>query len=229
MGKKRSFTLQDLADETGVEPRTIRSWIEKGLLPGASGRGPEASYGWKHLNRIRAVLVFKDSYRLTLDEIRQALLRLDNDAIAAIAHDAVEPTQLDLWARGAESDPSRRADDGGALGYVRALLRPSPRGTADTGAPSPARAFARPRGTAPPLGRAGSPGSAGSRLERLAETLARLARKLPRPKARTEWWASVSITPDLELRARGLDSADIPHLEQVADLLRLLIQEGTHR
>ena len=40
-----SWTLEELATETGLAPRTIRSYIERGLLPGPATRGRGARYG----------------------------------------------------------------------------------------------------------------------------------------------------------------------------------------
>ena len=49
-----ALTLAKLAEETHIEPRTIRSYIERGLLPAAEARGRGASYYVEHLNRLRA-------------------------------------------------------------------------------------------------------------------------------------------------------------------------------
>jgi hypothetical protein len=46
-------------------------------------------------------------------------------------------------------------------------------------------------------------------------------------RSRNEWWATVPITPDIELRARGLDDQDIGELERIADLIRHLLMKGT--
>ena len=33
MGGRRRYTMQDLVEKTGFKPRTIRSYISKGLVP----------------------------------------------------------------------------------------------------------------------------------------------------------------------------------------------------
>src|SRR5438045_4009694 len=50
-----SYSLSDLADATGIEARTIRSYTERGLLPGAEARGRAASYSKEHLSRLQVI------------------------------------------------------------------------------------------------------------------------------------------------------------------------------
>jgi hypothetical protein len=45
-------------------------------------------------------------------------------------------------------------------------------------------------------------------------------------KARGEWWVNIPITPDIELRARGLDGDELASLERIADTLRNLISRN---
>ena len=45
-------------------------------------------------------------------------------------------------------------------------------------------------------------------------------------KSRNEWWATVKITEDMEIRARGLDKTDLGQLERLADVLRHLLMKG---
>ena len=61
---KDAFTIQELAEETGVAVRTIRSYIGKGLMPGSGTRGRGARYGAHHLDRIRAIHVLKRNHSL---------------------------------------------------------------------------------------------------------------------------------------------------------------------
>ena len=48
----RKYTLKELESRTGFGSRTIRNYIDKGLLPGAYSRGRYASYGQEHLDRL---------------------------------------------------------------------------------------------------------------------------------------------------------------------------------
>ena len=54
--EEESLTLAKLAEQTSIEPRTIRSYIERGLLPGAQSRGRGAVYLAEHLNRLKVIL-----------------------------------------------------------------------------------------------------------------------------------------------------------------------------
>ncbi len=66
-----SYSLGDLANATGLEERTIRSYIERGLLPGAQARGRAATYSNEHLSRLRVILNLKRARpNIGLSEIR---------------------------------------------------------------------------------------------------------------------------------------------------------------
>ena len=45
----------------------------------------------------------------------------------------------------------------------------------------------------------------------------------PTRRAKGEWWAAIEVTPDIELRARGLDGGDLAALESIADAFRALL------
>ena len=70
------YTLDGLAAETGMKPRTIRSWIERGLMPKAHPRtnNPQYDirYGVEHVRAIRRVQQIKDG-NMTLDDIRDRI------------------------------------------------------------------------------------------------------------------------------------------------------------
>ena len=68
------FTLNELADASGVEPRTIRSYVEKGLIPGPDSLGRAARYPRESLDRLKVLQLLRDANRtLTLDQIRMLL------------------------------------------------------------------------------------------------------------------------------------------------------------
>lgn len=66
------MTLAELADESGVPPRTIRYYIARGLLDGPLVAGRAASYGPEHLERLRQIRSLQ-SQGLTLAEIARRL------------------------------------------------------------------------------------------------------------------------------------------------------------
>jgi DNA-binding transcriptional MerR regulator len=91
------LSLQDLADETGLEPRTIRSYVEKGLLPGPDSLGRGARYPREALDRLRVLMRLRDADRgLSLEQIRVLLQGLSPARLHAIA---AGRSSLDaLWA-----------------------------------------------------------------------------------------------------------------------------------
>ena len=61
-------TLQELAEESAVPPRTIRFYIARGLLPGPVVAGRGAVYGDEHFARLRSIRRLQSEGR-TLAEI----------------------------------------------------------------------------------------------------------------------------------------------------------------
>ena len=81
-----TYTLQELAELSGIEARTIRSYIERDLLPGPYGLGPKAAYGPEHVDRLKVLGLLRNAHRaITLDQIRTLLGQLTPEQIAAIA------------------------------------------------------------------------------------------------------------------------------------------------
>jgi DNA-binding transcriptional MerR regulator len=69
---KEAFKLADLADAAGIEKRTLRFYIARGLLPGPSEAGRNAVYGQEHLDRLAEISRLKKK-GLTLTEIGREL------------------------------------------------------------------------------------------------------------------------------------------------------------
>ena len=66
------FPIGELARQAGVTRRTIRYYVEVGLLPPPSGAGRASVYGAEHLRRLELVKQLQ-GYRLSLEEIRDRL------------------------------------------------------------------------------------------------------------------------------------------------------------
>jgi DNA-binding transcriptional MerR regulator len=88
----REWKLDELADEAGVSPRTIRYYVQRGLLPAPTFRGRDTAYGEEHLARLRAIKRLQERF-LPLDEIESQLARrtLDEIEVLASALDEVAP------------------------------------------------------------------------------------------------------------------------------------------
>ncbi len=128
------YDLTELCALTGVTPRTVRYYIQQGLLRSAAQPGPGVKYDDGHLARLRLIRRLQREH-LPLAEIRRRLEALDDQAVA----EAV-----------AQPDGSPDA----ALDYVHGLLarsgspplarRPVPPAPPATGSSATAAAPARP-------------------------------------------------------------------------------------
>jgi len=66
------YTMADLETLTGFSSRTIRFYIQEGLIPAAHGRGPTATYDREHLLRLMRIAELKTEVG-ALSEIRTRL------------------------------------------------------------------------------------------------------------------------------------------------------------
>jgi DNA-binding transcriptional MerR regulator len=231
-------TLSDLAAASGLQPRTIRSWVAQGLLPGPLTRGPFARYPADMLQRVLAVRAMREVLGMPIPAIRQELLVASAEQIAAWAARAAA-----LQPEAPPAPPLRPAtpDPAAALAYVQALR---------TGAASTLRANMAPPAAMPPpaasppsprLGMAietsalleppaaanpdlvpPTPPPPRSGFEALEHRLSDAGRTPPAArKARAEDWLRIPVTPDVELAIRGrLDPEQRARLERCADLIR---------
>ncbi|MFO0714355.1 MAG: MerR family transcriptional regulator [Sandaracinus sp.] len=54
--------LEEVAKAAGVSPRTVRYYIQRGLLPPPRFRGPDTAYGDEHVVRLRAIRRLQEAY-----------------------------------------------------------------------------------------------------------------------------------------------------------------------
>jgi DNA-binding transcriptional MerR regulator len=66
------YAIGDLADLGGVSRRTVRYYVQEGLLPAPLGLGRGNHYGPAHLEQLLKVKAMQEAGR-TLDEIKRAL------------------------------------------------------------------------------------------------------------------------------------------------------------
>ncbi len=69
MDREARYTIDDLVRLTGLQRRTIRFYVEKGLLAPPAGRGRGGFYGEAQLARLREILKSREEGR-SLDSIR---------------------------------------------------------------------------------------------------------------------------------------------------------------
>ncbi|MBZ4418741.1 MerR family transcriptional regulator [Myxococcus sp. RHSTA-1-4] len=85
------WKLSELAEEAGVSPRTVRYYVQRGLLPAPPFRGPDTVYGEEHLVRLKAIRVLQARF-LPLDAIQVELQRLSMDELRKLAESDATPT-----------------------------------------------------------------------------------------------------------------------------------------
>jgi len=117
--------ILELSDKTRVSPRTIRYYIQQGLLPAPETRGPGAHYGPEYIDRLKLIRRLQQEH-LPLSEIRKRIEKLQPAEIKRIL----------------ESQPQSRSDS--ASDYVKRVLREGAASYA-----SPARALSVPPANLP--------------------------------------------------------------------------------
>lgn len=78
------WKLHELAERAGVSPRTVRYYVQRGLLPAPVFRGRDTAYGEEHLLRLRAIRRLQERF-LPLEAIQAELARLAPDEIRRLA------------------------------------------------------------------------------------------------------------------------------------------------
>ncbi len=75
-----TFSIETLAEQTGISVRTIRFYIAEGLLAGPGARGKGASYNDEHLLRLRLIRQLSEQ-RVPLMEMRDLLNHLSRSEV----------------------------------------------------------------------------------------------------------------------------------------------------
>ena len=200
------LSLSELADRSGVQARTLRSWIAQDLIPGPMNRGPNARYPEDTLHRVRAVRAMKEVFGMQFPAIRQELLVITPERLAEYAQ---RGERLMPEPSGPMSPPAP-ADPDAALDYFSRLRRES--------------RSVRESQTV----RESAPQGPATGLEALERRLALGAKgKGQTGKVISETRSVFRITADVELSVRGqLDPEQHQRLERCADLIRDILIGG---
>ncbi len=78
------YKLEELARAAGVSPRTVRYYVQRGLLPAPAFRGKDTAYAPMHLLRLRAIKKLQDAF-LPLDAIAVTLASSTDHELEEIA------------------------------------------------------------------------------------------------------------------------------------------------
>ena len=78
-----SYKLDELAAAAGVSPRTVRYYVQRGLLPAPAFRGRDTAYSGEHLLRLRAIKRLQESF-LPLDAIQAELEKSSREELEGL-------------------------------------------------------------------------------------------------------------------------------------------------
>jgi DNA-binding transcriptional MerR regulator len=223
-----AYTLAQLARLADVTPRTVRYYVQQGLLPGPDRAGPATRYDDRHLRRLRLIRRLQREH-LPLATIRERLELLEDWQIEAALDDetgipAVAPPMStdetlalvrQLMARAGVSPRFYdNPEPSPADGFGRRVPDEFPvREPPAPASPTPGSPVPEPRMPAPP------PGTVVPPILPLEPSAA------PRTTGRSTW-ERISITPDVEIHVRGpLDRSTNRHVDQLIERARELFAE----
>jgi DNA-binding transcriptional MerR regulator len=215
------ITLDKLSALSGVEPRTLRSWISEGLLapPFKSGRG--AQYPSSNADRAIAIRVLKDVHGLSLSEIGRRLILATKEEIRGWAEEAL---------------PSHKPT-GSARDYLKSLqgnMRPSKlkpqigKMSAKDMLDGVQLSMGPPQDFNPSTFNPNQVDDAHARgaanIERLITQLDQVLGGPVARRSRGSIWTRINITPDFEFSIRGdLQPRERALFEQLADQIRAIL------
>ena len=97
MSEEGIYDVGELSALGGVSRRTVRYYVQEGLIPAPMGLGRGARYGKEHLERLLRVKSLQEE-GLTLDEVRRSLRKPDRDSggVAAVTPSRAVLTRIRL-------------------------------------------------------------------------------------------------------------------------------------
>ena len=215
------YTIEALSNRVGLQRRTIRNYINQGLLRGPESLGRNARYTDYHVKRLKLIKQMKNVLNLSLSEIRRLLSTVGSSeditfgdiqmVAGSIPETKREPASADFEHAMAPMAPASaeaesQEEDLSALDFIRQ------RKALTEGAPTLRQRRSR--------GSRGA-GPVEDLLQQLRELLANTA---VARKARGEEWVRLQITPDIEIHVRGhLSSEQLAGFEELADMMRHIL------
>jgi DNA-binding transcriptional MerR regulator len=108
LSEPATYDLNELSDRAGVTTRTVRYYIQQGLLPAPEAQGPSTRYGQGHLDRLLLIRQLQREHQ-PLAEIRAQLEGLADEDVSRVL---------------STTRPSKRPSS--AVDYVRSVLGTPP-------------------------------------------------------------------------------------------------------
>lgn len=145
--------LGELARAAGTSARTVRYYVQRGLLPPPFFRGKDSTYGQAHLTRLRAIRRLQDAFfpleaiagelaRHTEEEITLFAEGKDLPAPPSLTEIGVAPSQADLDVPPSEPPPAYFTVPGPARTLRRIEIAPGLELNVDDDAPAESQQLA---------------------------------------------------------------------------------------
>jgi Ca-activated chloride channel family protein len=117
---ERSYRIDELAHAAGMSVRTVRYYVQRGLLPAAAFRGKDTAYDRGHLARLKAIRRLQEAF-FPLDAIAVELEGKSLHEIEQIADGKVKP--VSPLGREPEREPDREREDSARAAIARQAAR----------------------------------------------------------------------------------------------------------
>ena len=117
----KELTLEDLSTITGLSLRTLRFYMQEGILEGPDTHGKNARYSQKHLDQLEVIQRLKNLH-VPLQEIRHLLNNITPQEITRLRkyQEKLQPTLNEDKSIYAMEPPTYKPGES-ALGYIRSL------------------------------------------------------------------------------------------------------------
>ena len=79
----QTWKLEELAQQAGVSARTVRYYVQRGLLPAPVFRGRDTVYSDEHLLKLKAIRQLQERF-VSLDAIQRQLEHCSRDELCAL-------------------------------------------------------------------------------------------------------------------------------------------------
>jgi DNA-binding transcriptional MerR regulator len=204
-----NYTIADLARLTGVSVRTIRYYLQQGLLPASGETGPGVHYSEGHLDRLRLTKRLQAEH-LPLSEIRRRLEELTDTEIADVL---------------AVSEPSAPPDS--ALEYVRNLIGSAGRAGSTAAAPRAARRLVAPMAASSVAESPVRVAAIDMPMSMPAAPREPMSKNQATSLERSQW-ERLTLGPDIELHVRRpLSRIEQKRVERLITIARQVLREDT--
>lgn len=92
-----TYKLEDLARAAGTSPRTVRYYVQRGLIPAPAFKGKDTAYAHEHLVRLRAIRRLQEAF-FPLDAIAVELGRRSLSELEQLADGRETPSPVPVVA-----------------------------------------------------------------------------------------------------------------------------------